>query len=79
MKSGFMRGLSRTVILLGFTSLLTDISSEMVFTLLPFFMVSVLGIEMALVGLIEGAAEATSSLLKVFSGRYSDRLKRRKP
>ncbi len=74
-----MRGLSLNILALGFTSMLTDVSSEMVFTLLPFFMVNVLGLEMALVGLIEGAAEATASLLKVFSGWFSDKINRRKP
>lgn len=74
-----MRGLSLNILALGFTSMLTDVSSEMVFTLLPFFMVNVLGLEMALVGLIEGAAEGTASLLKVFSGWFSDKINRRKP
>ncbi|MCW4043163.1 MAG: MFS transporter [Candidatus Bathyarchaeota archaeon] len=74
-----MSGLTLNVLVLGATSLLTDISSEMVFTLLPFFMVNVLSIEMAFVGLIEGAAEATSSLLKVFSGWFSDKTRKRKP
>jgi len=78
-KSRLMRGLSLNILALGFTSMLTDVSSEMVFTLLPFFMVNVLGLEMALVGLIEGAAEATASLLKVFSGWFSDKINRRKP
>jgi len=78
-KSRFMSGLTLNVLVLGATSLLTDISSEMVFTLLPFFMVNVLSIEMAFVGLIEGAAEATSSLLKVFSGWFSDKTRKRKP
>ena len=78
-KSKLMSGLTLNVLVLGATSLLTDISSEMVFTLLPFFMVNVLSIEMAFVGLIEGAAEATSSLLKVFSGWFSDKTRKRKP
>ena len=78
-KSRLMRGLSLNILALGFTSMLTDVSSEMVFTLLPFFMVNVLGLEMALVGLIEGAAEATASLLKVFSGWFSDKINQRKP
>lgn len=78
-KSRLMSGLTLNVLVLGATSLLTDISSEMVFTLLPFFMVNVLSIEMAFVGLIEGAAEATSSLLKVFSGWFSDKTRKRKP
>lgn len=72
-------GLTLNVVVLGFTSFLTDVSSEMIFALLPFFMVNVLGTSLPFVGLIEGAAETTASLLKVFSGWFSDRLGRRKP
>jgi MFS family permease len=61
------------------TSFLTDISSEMLTSLLPIFLFSVLGVRTALIGLIEGVAEATASLLKVFSGWFSDRQGRRKP
>ncbi len=64
---------------MGFGSMLMDISSEMVHSLLPIFMVSVLGASMVSVGLIEGIAEATASIVKVFSGALSDRLRRRKP
>lgn len=67
------------IILLGITSLLTDISSEMVYPLLPVYLVSKLGASPAILGLIEGVAESLASLLKVFSGYFSDRLKRRKP
>lgn len=73
------KGLTLNVLALGFTSLLTDVSSEMIFALLPFFMVNILRIEMAFVGFIEGAAEAVSSLLKVYSGWLSDKMRRRKP
>jgi len=69
----------RNVILLGLTSLLTDISSEMVYPLLPFFLTATLGASPAVLGLIEGIAESTASLLKVFSGYLSDRLRRRLP
>lgn len=69
----------RTIILLGITSLLTDISSEMVYPLLSVFLVTALGASPALLGLIEGIAESLASLLKVFSGFLSDRLKKRKP
>jgi MFS family permease len=69
----------RTIFLLGITSLLTDISSEMVYPLLPFFLVSSLGATPAVLGLIEGVAESLASILKVFSGYLSDRLRRRKP
>lgn len=65
------------VVLLGLTSLLTDISSEMVYPLIPFFLAS-LGAGPAALGLIEGLAETAASLLKVVSGRRSDRVGRRK-
>lgn len=64
---------------LGLVSLLMDISSELVHSLLPVFMVTVLGTSMLVVGLIEGAAEATALLVKVFSGALSDWMGRRKP
>jgi MFS family permease len=67
------------IILLGITSLLTDISSEMVYPILPIFLVSALGASPAILGLIEGIAESLSSLLKVFSGYFSDKIKQRKP
>jgi MFS family permease len=67
------------IILLGLTSLLTDISSEMVYPILPVFLVSTLGASPAILGLIEGVAESSASLLKVFSGYFSDRFKSRKP
>ena len=64
---------------LGFVSLLMDISSEMIHALLPLFMVGTLGMGVALVGLLEGLAEATALILKVFSGVISDWFGRRKP
>lgn len=64
---------------MGFGSLFMDISSEMIHSLLPIFMVTVLGASMVTVGLIEGIAEATAAVLKVFSGALSDYLGRRKP
>ncbi|MCX5702751.1 MAG: MFS transporter [Candidatus Omnitrophica bacterium] len=67
------------IILLGITSLLTDISSEMIYPLLPIYLVSVLGASPAILGLIEGIAESSASLLKVFSGYFSDKIKARKP
>lgn len=60
------------------TSFLTDISSEMIFHLLPLFLANVLGVRTLVVGLIEGLAETTSSLLKLISGWLSDRLGQRK-
>jgi MFS family permease len=64
---------------LGCVSLLMDVSSEMIHSLLPVFLVTGLGASMLTVGLIEGAAEATALIVKVFSGAWSDWLGRRKP
>jgi MFS family permease len=72
------RNVPRTVWALGFVSMFMDISSEMIHSLLPVFLVAGLGASPALVGLIEGLAEATASITKVFSGWLSDRLGRRK-
>jgi len=66
------------IILLGLTSFFTDISSEMIYPLVPFFLTLKLGASAELLGLIEGIAESIASLLKVFSGYISDRLKNRK-
>ena len=78
-KSGIFRGITRTVFLLGLVSLFTDLGSQMVFPLIPLYLVSVLGAGASVVGICEGAAETTASLIKVFSGYWSDRVKRRKP
>jgi MFS family permease len=64
---------------LGFVSLLMDVSSELVHSLLPVFLVTALGASALIVGLIEGAAEATALIVKVFSGVLSDYWGRRKP
>ncbi len=66
------------VVILGLTSFFTDISSEMVYPLIPFFLTTTLGASPAVLGLIEGVAESTASILKVFSGYISDRFRRRK-
>lgn len=63
---------------LGFVSMLMDISSEMIHSLLPLFMVGTLGASALVVGLIEGMAEATALIVKVFSGAISDYLGKRK-
>jgi MFS family permease len=72
------RAVPRPVWTLGFVSLLMDTSSEMVHAFLPVFLVSTLGASVLLVGLIEGIAEGTASVTKVFSGAISDWLGRRK-
>lgn len=64
--------------MLGFTSLLMDSSSEMVHSILPLFLVSGLGASVAMVGLIDGFAEATASITKIFSGALSDHWRNRK-
>lgn len=73
-----LRDISRSIWALGFVSMLMDISSEMIHSLLPVYLVTVLGASMATVGLVEGIAEATASIVKVFSGAISDWLGRRK-
>ncbi|MBE2198556.1 MAG: MFS transporter [Anaerolinea sp.] len=70
--------LPRNVWVVTITSFLTDISSEMVINLLPLFLANVLGVRTSLIGLIEGVAESAASLLKIFSGWFSDKLGRRK-
>jgi MFS family permease len=71
-------GFTANVFFLGLVSLLTDASSEMIFTLLPLFLTNVLGASLDIVGLLEGIAEATASLMKIASGWFSDRLGKRK-
>ncbi|HEY2025700.1 MAG TPA: MFS transporter [Gemmatimonadaceae bacterium] len=71
--------LGRNVIALGTVSLLTDVSSEMIYPLLPVFLTVVLGANASFIGAIEGAAESTAALLKLASGWWSDRVRRRKP
>ena len=73
-----VRSLPRNVWAVSVTSFLMDTSSEMVINLLPLFLSNVLGVKTNIIGLIEGVAEATSSLLKLFSGWLSDRLRARK-
>jgi len=72
-------GLTRNVTFLGVVSGLTDISSEMLYPIIPIFLTSVLGAPMQVVGLIEGVAEATASFVKILGGRLSDRAGKRKP
>lgn len=74
-----MPRLPRAIYALGWVSLLMDIASEMVYPLLPLFLTTVLGASKTTVGLVEGVAEATSSLFKVAGGRISDRIAARKP
>lgn len=70
--------LPRSIWILGFVSLLMDVSSEIIHSLLPIYLVTVLGASALAVGLIEGAANATAPIIKVFSGALSDYLGKRK-
>ena len=71
--------LGRNVIALAAVSFLTDVSSEMIYPLLPVFLTTVLGANASFIGAIEGAAESTAALLKLASGWWSDRVRKRKP
>jgi MFS family permease len=71
-------GVSRNVFILGLVSFFNDIASEMIYPIVPIFLTSVLQAPASVVGLIEGIAESTASLLKAFSGWFSDKLKKRK-
>ena len=71
-------GFSRNVFAAGLVSLFMDISSEMIYPILPIFLTTVLGASKATVGIIEGIAESTASVLKVFSGWLSDKMGKRK-
>lgn len=75
----YFSGINRNVVVLGVVSLLTDLSSQLVFPLLPLYITTILGGGAVAVGLVEGAAEATASLLKVVSGYWSDKIRKRKP
>ncbi|HDK35300.1 MAG TPA: MFS transporter, partial [Bacteroidetes bacterium] len=74
-----MAKISHNIKILGWVSFLTDVSSEMILPILPLFLKNVLKATMTSIGVIEGVAEATASLLKVASGYWSDRVKKRKP
>ena len=73
------RGLGRNVYALAAVSFFTDVSSEMIYPLLPVFLSTVLGANAGFIGAIEGAAESVAALLKLVSGWWSDRVQRRKP
>jgi MFS family permease len=75
---GLFSGISGNVLILGLVSFLTDVSSEMIYPLLPLFVATLPGGSAAFLGLIEGAAETTAALLKLVSGSYSDRIRSRK-
>ena len=71
-------GISKNVFVLGLVSFFNDVASEMIYPIVPIFLTSVLQAPASIVGLIEGIAESTASLLKAFSGWFSDKFKKRK-
>src|SRR5688572_26583976 len=71
--------LTRTVLALGLVSLFTDVSSEMIFPLLPVFLTEVLRAPVTFLGVVEGAGDATAAVLKLLGGRLADRAPRKKP
>jgi len=77
MKNKF--GISKNVFVLGLVSFFNDVASEMIYPIVPIFLTGILGAPVAVVGLIEGIAESTASILKVVSGWLSDKLQKRKP
>ncbi len=72
-------GIPKNVMALGWVSFFNDLASEMVYPIVPIFLTVFLGAPVAIVGVIEGVAESTASILKVFSGWLSDRFQKRKP
>ncbi len=74
-----MKKLPKGIFILGFVSFFTDLSSEMIYPLLPVFLSAVLGAGALALGLIEGIAESTAAFFKVLSGYWTDRTNRRKP
>jgi MFS family permease len=77
-KKGILQGVGSNVVALGVVSFLTDVSSEMIFPLLPVFITTILGAGQAALGLIEGIADSTASIIEVFSGYFSDKTGKRK-
>ena len=77
--SRLRKGVPGTVVALGFVSLFTDFASEMIYPLVPAFLTDVLGAGALALGVIEGVAESTASILKVVSGWWTDRAAKRKP
>ncbi len=79
MDKDIIKGIKKNVFILGLVSFFTDISSEMLYPVIPIFLTAILHAPMSIVGLIEGIAESTASILKVVSGWLSDKSGKRKP
>jgi MFS family permease len=78
MRTRYTAGISRNTVLLSFASLFADISSEMLYPILPIFLTQVLHASGSVVGVVEGIAEATQNVVQGFSGWLSDKLQKRK-
>jgi len=72
-------GLPKNVVVLGLVSFFNDLGSEMIFPVLPLFLRAGLGASMSVIGLIDGIAESTASIMKIYAGALSDRFSRRRP
>src|SRR5436305_4621860 len=70
--------MNRVILVLGFVSFFTDLSSNMIIPILPLYLTTVLHVQIGSIGIIEGIAESTASILKLFSGWITDRLGKRK-
>jgi len=79
LRRGKILGLNPNVFFLGMVSLLTDVSSEMIFTLVPLFLANVLGAATTIIGLVGGLSESTDAIFRIFSGWFSDKVRKRKP
>ncbi len=79
MEKDIIKGIKKNVFILGIVSFFTDVSSEMLYPIIPIFLTTVLSAPMSIVGIIEGIAESTASILRVVSGWLSDRSGKRKP
>lgn len=78
-KTSEQKALNPTVVKLGIVSFFADVASEMLYPITPIFLTSILGASVTSVGLIEGIAESIASLLKTYSGSWSDSISKRKP
>jgi hypothetical protein len=78
-KKAASSGITKNVLGISLVSFFNDIASEMIYPIVPIFLTTVLGAPVTIVGLIEGIAESTASILRVFSGWFSDRFQKRKP
>ncbi len=79
LRRGKIFSLNPNVFFLGLVSLLTDVSSEMIFTLVPLFLYNVLKAPFTAIGLIGGLSESVDAIFRIFSGWFSDKIGRRKP